>query len=81
MKRELTLEELIKNSLEKHSEHPQGHCNCGFCVCGPLHQAAMLAPEIERLLADERKPMECGHPRACLVRKKATRVVGLKVGL
>ncbi|KKL61143.1 hypothetical protein LCGC14_2198250 [marine sediment metagenome] len=22
--------------------------------------------EIERLLADERQPMECGHPRACL---------------
>ncbi|KKL14090.1 hypothetical protein LCGC14_2519240 [marine sediment metagenome] len=31
----------------------------------------LLAPEIERLLADEREPMECGHPRACWVELKA----------
>ncbi len=66
MSREIGLVELIENILEKHQPHPEGYCNCGFCVCGFLHQAAMLAPEIERLLAEERKPMECGHPKACL---------------
>ena len=25
-----------------------------------------VAPHVKRLLADERKPMECGHPKACI---------------
>ena len=29
--------------------------------------AISIAPEIERLLAAEREPMKCGHPKACLV--------------
>ena len=58
MSREIGLVELIENILEKHQPHPEGYCNCGFCVCGFLHQAAMLAPEIERLLAEEREKAE-----------------------
>ena len=30
--------------------------------------------EIERLLADARKPMECGHPKACLVEREVTNI-------
>ncbi|KKK85045.1 hypothetical protein LCGC14_2777210, partial [marine sediment metagenome] len=30
-----------------------------------------VAPHVVRLLADEREPMECGHPRACWVELKA----------
>ena len=33
----------------------------------PQPIAENLVPIVERLLADEREPMKCGHPRACLV--------------
>jgi len=43
-----------------------------FVDTGDMHMsyrdlAAISAKEIERLLAAEREPMECGHPKACLV--------------
>ena len=55
----------ILKVLEQHVELMEGECSCGFATCYPAHKAAMLEPVIERLLAAERAPMECGHPKAC----------------
>ena len=33
-----------------------------------------VAPHVERLLADEREPMECGHPKACLVQREISNI-------
>ncbi|KKM92103.1 hypothetical protein LCGC14_1221720 [marine sediment metagenome] len=45
----------------------------GDCYCHKPY-IDCLAEEIERLLADERNPMECGHPKSCLVEREVTNI-------
>ncbi len=38
----------------------------------PEEVAKFVAPIIERLLADERKPMKCEHPKACWIQEDSS---------
>ena len=52
-----------------------GFCD-HFCCDLPANvcRVRTLAREIERFLAAEREPMECGHPKACLVEREITNI-------
>ena len=56
--------EMLSNAVPGYHEaicpHPEGACTCSM-----KPQVELMAPVVERLLAQEREPMDCGHSRIC----------------
>ena len=42
-----TPEEMARQVFEEHSEHPEGYCKCGFCVCSKDHLIHHVAEAIQ----------------------------------
>ncbi len=55
----------VKDALKLLPFEHKEDCCCDLCMQLAVVEGHIKAI-IERLLAAERKPMECGHPRACL---------------
>ena len=52
--------------------HPHEECT-PMCPC-QVRRELHWKPIVKRLLADERKPMECRHPKACLVQREISNI-------